>query len=165
MIDFFARLFARPQPVLSEAGPRDAAALAALHAGSFRRGWSDHEFERLLLEKSVVAHRAMAGRTLAGFVLSRIAGGEAEILSIAVAPPRRGRGLARRLLDLHLRRLAGVAVTAVFLEVDEDNRAARRLYARAGFRDVGRRPAYYSRGIPGASQAHATALVLRRDLA
>jgi [ribosomal protein S18]-alanine N-acetyltransferase len=161
MIDLLARMLARPEPVLSEAGPRDAAALAALHAASFGRGWSEDEFERLLLERSVIAHRAMSGRTLVGFVLSRLAGDEAEILSIAVATPRRGRGLARRLLDLHLRRLAGLAATAVFLEVDEDNLAARRLYARAGFRDVGRRPAYY----PRAANVEANALVLRRDLA
>jgi ribosomal-protein-alanine N-acetyltransferase len=155
------RKLARPEPVLSEARTRDAAALAALHAAAFRRGWSEDEFERLLLEKNVIAHRAMIGRAFAGFILSRLAGGEAEILSVAVAPARRGRGLARKLLDLHLRRLAGLGVGAVFLEVDEDNAPARRLYGRARFRDVGRRPAYYPRG----TQAPSNALVLRRDLA
>lgn len=161
MIDLIARMLARSEPVLSEAGPRDAAALAALHATAFGRGWSEHEFERLLTEKNVIAHRAMAGRTLAGFVLSRLASSEAEILSIAVAASRRRRGLARKLLDLHLRRLAGLGATAVFLEVEDGNVAAQRLYARAGFRDVGRRPAYYARGDKGP----ANALVLRRDLA
>jgi ribosomal-protein-alanine N-acetyltransferase len=155
------RKLARPEPALSEASARDAAAFAALHAAAFRRGWSEDELEQLLLDRSVVAHRAMAGRTLAGFIMSRLAAGEAEILSVAVAPARRGRGLARKLLDLHLRRLAGLGVTAVFLEVDEDNAPARRLYDRARFRDVGRRPAYYARG--DAAPAHA--LVLRRDLA
>jgi ribosomal-protein-alanine N-acetyltransferase len=157
----FLRWFARSEPTLSEAGMRDAAALAALHAAAFRRGWSEDEFERLLLDKTVIAHRAMIGTTLAGFIVSRLAAGEAEILSVAVAPARRGRGLARKLLDLHLRRLAGLGTTAIFLEVDEDNAPARRLYARAGFRDVGRRPAYYAHG----AQAPSNALVLRRDLA
>lgn len=156
----FLRLLARPEPVLSEAQTRDAAALAALHGAAFRRGWSEDEFERLLIDKSVIAHRAMSGRTLVGFIISRLAAGEAEILSVAVASSRRGRGLARKLLDLHLRRLAGLGASAVFLEVDEDNAPARRLYDRARFRDVGRRPAYYARG----AQAPANALVLRRDL-
>jgi ribosomal-protein-alanine N-acetyltransferase len=155
------RKLARPEPALSEASARDAAAFAALHAAAFRRGWSEDELEQLLLDRSVVAHRAMAGRTLAGFIMSRLAAGEAEILSVAVAPARRGRGLARKLLDLHLRRLAGLGVTTVFLEVDEDNAPARRLYDRARFRDVGRRPAYYARH----DAPPATALVLRRDLA
>src|SRR6185503_9266171 len=112
MIGLLTRLLGRGEPVLSEARPRDAAALASLHATSFRRGWSDGEFERLLIERNVVAHRAMTGQTLAGFILSRMAAGEAEILSVAVAEARRGRGLARALLHLHLRRLAGLGARA-----------------------------------------------------
>ena len=160
MIGMLTRLFARGEPALSEAGPRDAGAFATLHAVSFRHGWSDDEFERMLGERNVVAHRATTGRALHGLILSRFAGGEAEILSVAVASARRDRGLARALLNLHLRRLAGLGAGAVFLEVDEDNEPARRLYRRAGFREVGRRPGYYQQG----SDRPATALVLRRDL-
>jgi len=160
MIGFITRLFARGEPVLSEALPPDAAAIATLHAAPFHRGWSDGEIESLLIDRNVVAHRAMIGRRLAGFILSRQAAGEAEILSVAVAAARRGKGLSRRLLDLHLRRLSALGTRSVFLEVDEDNVPARRLYARAGFREVGRREAYY-RDRPRRSAA---ALVLRRDL-
>jgi len=156
MMRFIARLFGRAAPTLSEARPNDAAAIAALHTASFQRGWGEDEVYRLLIEKAVVAHRAMAGKTLVGFILSRLAAGEAEILSIAVAARQRGRGFARPLLDLHLRRLAGFGARAVFLEVDERNAAARALYRRAGFYDVGRRQGYYQSG--------ASALVLRRDL-
>ena len=156
----FARLFARPEPALTEAGSRDAAAFAALHGASFRRGWSEDEFERLLLDRGVLAHRAQLGSRLVGFIVSRIVAGEAEILSVAVARAQQGRGLARRLLDLHLRRLAGLGVRTVFLEVDDDNMPARRLYARSAFREVGRRDGYYPR-----SGTAGTALVLRRDLA
>jgi ribosomal-protein-alanine N-acetyltransferase len=157
----FARLFARPEPMLSEAGPRDAPALAALHGASFRRGWSEDEFERLLLDRSVLVHRATLGHQPVGFIISRLAAGEAEILSVAVARTQQGRGLARRLLDLHMRRLAGLGVRTIFLEVDDDNLPARRLYARSAFRQVGRRDGYYPR--PGS--AAGAALVLRRDLA
>ena len=157
---FFARLFARGEPALSDATPRDAAALADIHAASFRHGWSDGEFTRFLMERNVVAQRATLGRSQVGFIISRIGGGEAEILSVAVIRSQQGRGLARRLLTLHLGRLAGLGVKAVFLEVDEDNAPARRLYARAGFREVGRRPGYY----PKDGGQAATALILRRDL-
>jgi [ribosomal protein S18]-alanine N-acetyltransferase len=158
MIEIVRSLFSRGAPVLSEASARDARALAVLHAASFHRGWSDGEFEQLLFDRNVVAHRATVGRNLVGFILSRIALDEAEILSVAVASSRRGKGLARRLLDLHLRRLAGLGARTVFLEVDEGNEPARRLYRRAGFREVGRREGYYP---PGKGAA---ALVLRRDL-
>ena len=153
-------LFSRAEPALSEASVRDTAAIAALHGASFRRGWSDDEVERLIGERNVITHRAMAGAALGGFIMSRIAADEAEILSVAVARAYQGRGLARRLLDLHLRRLAGLGCRAVFLEVDENNRAAIRLYDRAGFREVARRANYY----PGAAGTAAAALVLRRDL-
>jgi ribosomal-protein-alanine N-acetyltransferase len=160
MIEIVRSLFGRSEPVLSDARPRDAAALARLHAASFRHGWSDGEFERLLIERNTVAHRAVVGRAIGGFILSRLVAGEAEILSVAVAPARRGKGIARALLHLHLGRLAGLGAQVVFLEVDEDNAPARRLYARAGFREVGRRPGYYPKGGIKA----ATALILRRDL-
>ena len=160
MIGLLSRLFARRAPALSDASVRDAPAIARLHAASFHRGWSDGEIEQMLLDRSTVAHRAMVGRSLAGFILSRMVAGEAEILSVAVASARRGHGIARALLNLHLRRLAGLGARAVFLEVDENNTAARRLYARAGFREVGRRPGYYQQG----RDKPAAALVLRRDL-
>lgn len=153
------RLFAR-EPMLSAASLHDAAAITALHAMSFRRGWSEDEVERLIGERNVVTHRAMQGSALAGFIMSRLAADEAEILTVAVARAAQGRGLARRLLDLHLRRLAGLGCRAVFLDVDENNRAAIRLYQRAGFREVARRAGYY----PAPSGQAAAALVLRRDL-
>jgi ribosomal-protein-alanine N-acetyltransferase len=156
----FSNLFARGEPTLSEAASRDAAAIAALHAASFRRGWSEQEVEGLLTDRRVITHRAMIGSTITGFIMSRLVEDEAEILSVAVARPRRGRGLARNLLNLHLRRLAALGARAVFLEVDEHNKAAIRLYDRAGFREISRRPNYY----PGAGGQAVAALVLRRDL-
>lgn len=156
MMNFVTRLFARSDPVITEARPGDAAAIAAIHAASFKRGWGEDELQQLLGDRNVVAHRVTAGSAFAGFILSRLAAGEAEILSIAIAPGWRGRGLARPLLDTHIRRLAGLGARAVFLEVDQHNAPATGLYGDAGFYEVGRRKGYYDSGT--------TALVLRRDL-
>jgi [ribosomal protein S18]-alanine N-acetyltransferase len=156
MMSLIARLFGRAKPAIAEASGRDAAAIAAVHAASFQRGWSEDEFRRLLLERNVICHRAQIGHSPVGFIPSRLVAGEAEILSVAIKPGWRGRGFSRPLLDLHLRRLAGLGTSAVFLEVDEKNAPAIRLYRKAGFYDVGRRTGYYGGG--------ATALVLRRDL-
>jgi ribosomal-protein-alanine N-acetyltransferase len=161
MIELLTRLFARGEPMLAEAKPRDTAAIATLHAASFHRGWSEEEIDRLLLDRQVVTHCATIGGRFAGFIMSRIAADEAEILSVAVATALRRKGIGRRLLDLHLRRLAGLGVRAVLLEVEENNPAARRLYRRAGFHEAGRREGYYV----DPSGNRSTALVLRRDLA
>jgi ribosomal-protein-alanine N-acetyltransferase len=156
MMRFVSSLFSRKSPTIAEARPADATAIAALHGVSFRRGWGEDEILRLLLERNVVTQRMMVGGKLIGFIMSRLAAGEAEILSVAIAPTWRGRGLSRQLLDLHLRRLAGLGIRAVYLEVGDHNAPACRLYGRAGFREVGRRQGYYEDG--------ATALVLRRDV-
>jgi ribosomal-protein-alanine N-acetyltransferase len=151
MMGLVARLIGRAEPSLGEASERDAATIAAVQTASFQRGWGEDEFRGLLVDRNVVCHR-----TLIGFILSRLVAGEAEILSVAIAPGWRGRGFSRPLLDLHLRRLAGLGARTVFLEVDEKNAPAGRLYRKAGFYDVGRRQGYYEGG--------AAALILRRDL-
>ena len=160
MINFITNLFSRGEATISEASARDSSAIASLHSASFRRGWSEQEVEGLLIDRHVIAHRAMTGGKLAGFIMSRIVEDEAEVLSVAVANRQRGRGLARQLLHLHLRRLAGLGARTVFLEVDEHNDPALRLYHRAGFHGISRRANYFS---AGSGQA-AAALVLRRDL-
>lgn len=160
MIELVRRWWKGGEARLGTAEPADAPALAALHAVSFRRGWSEEEFERLLAERNVVADMAEMAGEVAGFVITRRAAEEAEILSVAVAPARRNRGVAGRLLAVHLGRLAAGGVEKVFLEVDKDNVPARRLYDSAGFREVGQRPGYYDR----AGGPPAVALVLRRDL-
>jgi|SRR6185295_1014290 len=162
MIGFFSKLFVRTAPAVLEARPRDSSSLAAIHARSFPVGWSEPEFERLLSDQSVIAHiaRADGGRgIIVGFLLSRIVADEAEILTVAVAPSERGRGLASQLLHRHLGRLAALGVAQVFLEVGEDNRSALRLYDRAGFRQVGQRAGYYPR-----PEGTVSALTLKREL-
>jgi ribosomal-protein-alanine N-acetyltransferase len=161
MIGFISNLFGRAEPRITEASTRDASAIASLHGSSFRRGWSEQEVEGLLLDRHVIAHRAIGGAKLNGFILSRLVEDEAEILSVAVSERQRGRGLARALLNLHLRRLAGLGARTIFLEVDEHNVPALRLYQHAGFHEISRRPGYY----PSVGTTAATALILRRDLA
>ena len=139
---------------------RDAPKLAQLHGASFHRGWGEGEFEGMLSERNTLVHRLRLGRKIVGFAVSRMAADEAEILSIAVASSHRGRGLSRNLLLTHLGHLAGHGVRTVFLEVEENNQPARRLYQRAGFGVVGRRERYYQQ--PGGEQLNA--LLMRRDL-
>ena len=148
--------------------PEDAHLLPAIHGEDFARPWSEDEFETLLSQEPVFGFGAWrVGRRAeapAGFVLARLAAGEAEILTIAVGRGWRRHGLGRELMEAALRHLHGERAEALFLEVDETNAPALALYRRLGFDAVGRRPAYYER--PGAAQgaAKSAALVMRRDL-
>jgi ribosomal-protein-alanine N-acetyltransferase len=139
---------------------RDAPRLAQLHGASFHRGWGEGEFEQMLAERNTLVHRLRQGRTTIGFAVSRMAVDEAEILSIAVDARHRGRGLSRNLLLTHLGHLAGHGIRTVFLEVEENNQPARRLYHRAGFAVTGRRERYYKQA--GGEQLNA--VLMRRDL-
>ncbi|MBR0717192.1 ribosomal protein S18-alanine N-acetyltransferase [Bradyrhizobium liaoningense] len=147
-------------PVVEPASGRDTARLAQLHGASFARGWGEGEFESMMSERNTLVHRFRLGRKTIGFAVSRIGADEAEILSIAIDAARRGRGLSRALLLTHLGHLAGRGVRTIFLEVEENNQPARRLYERAGFVVVGRRERYYKQ--PDGEQLNA--LLMRRDL-
>jgi ribosomal-protein-alanine N-acetyltransferase len=89
-----------------------------------------------------------------------VAGGEAELLTLAVDPPRQGRGTGGRLVARFLAEAGRRGAARAFLEVAEDNAAARALYARAGFAVAGRRPGYYRH--PDGRRIDA--LVMGRDL-
>jgi len=93
-------------------------------------------------------------------VLARLAAGEAEILTIAVRHASRRLGLGRMLMEAVLRHLHAERAETLFLEVDETNIPALALYRRLGFREVGRRDAYYA----DREGRKSSALVMRRDL-
>ena len=75
-----------------------------------------------------------------GMLVARCAGGEAEVLTLAVVPAARRRGIGRALLA---RALAAMNGAPLFLEVAADNAAAMALYGAAGLRPCGRRRDYY----------------------
>ena len=156
----FPKLFARADATVEPANLRDAPRLSQLHRASFHRGWGTEEFEQILIERNALAHRLRLGGSTIGFIISRTAADEAEILSVAVAQKHRGRGFSRDLLRTHLGHLAGHGLKTVILEVEENNRPARALYGRAGFRVVGRRERYYK----DASGEQLNAVVMQRDL-
>lgn len=159
MMGWLSGLLSGGTPAIDLASIRDAQKLAQLHGASFHRGWGESEFESMLSERNTLVHRLRLGRKIIGFAVSRIGADEAEILSIAVDAAHRGRGLSRNLLLTHLGYLAGRGVRTIFLEVEENNQPARRLYERAGFAVVGRRERYYHQG-----GEQLNALLMRRDL-
>lgn len=129
-------------------GPAEATLLAELHAqAAADRPWSAVEYAALLHRADVRTTLALDGQGRPmGFALASLAAGEAELYEIAVAPPWRRRGIARRLLADLLAHLQTRRIAALHLEVAEDNLAARGLYAALGFVETGRRRDYYTHG-------------------
>ncbi len=138
----------------------EAETLAEIHGAAFGHAWSGEEFAALLGDRGVFAVGVRRGHRLLGFVLVRVVADEAEILTIAVRPKNRGRGVGRMLMDEALRRLHRAGAAACFLEVDRDNAAAVALYRSLGYVVAGERRNYYGSGAPG----DGTALVMRVQL-
>jgi [ribosomal protein S18]-alanine N-acetyltransferase len=90
-----------------------------------------------------VALVAESAGSVVGFAVAVLVAGEGEIESIAVANGHQRQGIGAVLLNALLEALQAAGALAIVLEVRESNRAARGLYARAGFREVGRRSGYY----------------------
>ena len=135
---------------------------ATLHAAAFPHPWAAPEFERLIGAVASVGEAAVETRSrkLLGFILSRRAADEAEVLTVAVEAAARGQGVANKILSVHLPRLRRFGVRTVFLEVGDTNTPALQLYRRFGFVEAGRRAGYYRT----ADGDRAAALVMRCDL-
>ncbi len=121
--------------------PFVAAALAALHAASFDDAWSADWIGKLMSQPGTFAIRAEGG-----FVLARSVGDESEVLTLAVAPAARRRGIGSALILAAGRHAQEQGARTLFLEVSDANKPAKSLYFRLGFRVIARRKDYYQGG-------------------
>ena len=131
--------------------------LAAIHAACFTvpRPWSAAEFSDLLKSRNIFQCDLPAG-----FALGRIAGPEAELLTLAVLPDAQGKGLGRYLVRVFETESRLRGASEAFLEVAIGNDSAIHLYRTEGYRKSGIRKDYYD----GPNGAKVTCLVMRKDL-
>ena len=137
----------------------DLSELARIHAACFTgtapRPWPEEEIAGLLSLSYVFLLNEPGG-----FLLGQAIAGEAEILTLAVAPEARRQGLARRLVTEFLREAAARGSDSAFLEVSTENAPAIALYEAAGFTKAGLRRGYYDSD----TGAKIDALVMSRPL-
>lgn len=128
------------------AGVEDADALATLHAACFGSPWDAALLRIFLGAPDCLCLLYAEGDVARGFLLIRLAADEAEILTIAVSPTVRRRGVARALLEAAIGALRSRGAKQLYLEVDEKNAAAFALYRGLGAEPVGHRASYYADG-------------------
>ncbi|UCG38125.1 MAG: ribosomal protein S18-alanine N-acetyltransferase [bacterium] len=97
-----------------------------------------------------------AREVLAGFIMGWLVADELHITNLAVDPARRRSGVAAALLQHITRDAEERGCSWCQLEVRRSNKAARSLYTRWGFREMGVRKGYYQNG--------EDAIVMGRDL-
>jgi ribosomal-protein-alanine N-acetyltransferase len=142
----------------------DVPLLERVHARAFDASWTAEDITRLMHILGGFAFLAQdpaqPDEAVAGFILARAMADDAEILTLAVAPRARRKGVASALVEASAVEAGRRGARDMFLEVAADNKPALGLYEALGFIRAGLRKAYYAR--PGGPSADA--LVLRRAL-
>ncbi len=139
---------------IREAGSADLPGILAIEREVFSDPWPASGFQAFLGELGLVSE---LGCEVVGYSFARVAGGEAEVLNLAVHPAHRLKGVGRSLLEQIIDRVAKRGANLLFLEVRASNTEAQTFYRRMGFKQVGRRPNYYAR-------PREDALILAREL-
>lgn len=146
--------------VIDNAEPSSAPLMAAVTGAAGKQPWNADELARILALPSTFGLIALADDRPLGFLLAQYAAGESEIINLAVAPVERRQGIGGALVAKAMARARVEGARTMFLEVAGDNTAARALYDRIGFVQVGIRPDYYVRGPVN----YMDALILRVEL-
>lgn len=136
----------------------DVLEVAATEQASYEYPWTEGIF-RDCLRVGYACRVLVARQELVGYAVLANGAGEAHLLNLCLRPERRREGLGRFLLDHMLEVAREAGSRRIFLEVRPSNAAARRLYARACFEEIARRPAYYPSRV-----GREDALVLALDL-
>lgn len=164
---FMAGYLAKTEFLIQPAEKQDLSRLAEIHAASFKHSWSDGELEKMFSNDNylcMVAHPPKANKSKpAGFVFTRSVLEEAEIITIATDPSIRRKGVARNLMQATIRKLEYDRKEKLFLEVDEVNKPAIKLYESLGFTKIGEREGYYSNQ-SAEDGKKSTALVMQLEL-
>ena len=145
MYDLIAPLTGR-EVLIRPAVADDVTAIAGLENETFPTPFARSHFAMSLYEPSRLLLAAQTGRGIAGYLLARVLPDEppaAEILTVAVAERERQKGVGRALMTALSRALTERSVSRSLLEVRESNTPAQKLYARCGYRQIGRRRGYY----------------------
>jgi ribosomal-protein-alanine acetyltransferase len=128
------------------ANPPDIPAMMALEKDADAAAhWPQGQYEQIFLRAEHPSRLVLVIEDAAvrGFLVARQIDAEFEIENVAVATSARRRGLGTRLVGEFLAVASHQGAKAVFLEVRESNRAARALYEKCGFMEIGHRKRYY----------------------
>ena len=132
--------------ILRNATTADAGAIGTIAARSPGAApWRDDQYRQLIaMPDEYIVLVIERESQLVGFAIARIIVDEIEIQNIAVEPASRLRGIGSQLVAKTLDVAANRSFGSALLEVRESNKAARNLYEKQGFLEVGRRAKYYS---------------------
>ena len=135
---------------------REVPQVAELEKLCFAMPWSEKSVAGELDNPLALWLVAMEGDRLAGYVGSQTVMDETDMMNLAVAPQFRRQGVGEALVNALTASLKELGSRCLTLEVRDSNEAARALYGKLGFVEVGRRRGYYR-------DPREDALILRKE--
>lgn len=119
--------------------------LSELDRQFFPTPWSKEAWENLFFDHDRLLIVLESDELVVGFCLfdKSVVDSFAHLLKILIHPQFRNRGLSKKLLKMAISNLESVSLTQFFLEVEEDNLSAQRLYTGAGFQVIHRKKDFY----------------------
>ncbi|MGD0152492.1 MAG: ribosomal protein S18-alanine N-acetyltransferase [Thermacetogeniaceae bacterium] len=121
----------------------DIAQILAIENVSFPTPWAEYAFLSELKNKFAVYYVAVHEDQVVGYAGMWLFSGEAHITTIGVHPDWRGQGLGKMFMDKMINQARDRGASTMILEVRPSNAAARYLYKKMGFRQIGCRKNYY----------------------
>ncbi len=120
-----------------------AADIIRIEKASFSAPWSDASILSAIEDDVVKCICLLKDGAVAGYAMYAFVCDEGELLNIAVDPEFRDLGLGSILLSKVIENGKESGAETIFLEVRESNTAARTLYTKFGFCEIGKRKNYY----------------------
>ena len=135
---------------------REVPQVAELEKLCFPLPWSEKSVAGELDNPLALWLVVMEGDRLAGYVGSQTVMDETDMMNLAVVPQFRRQGVGEALVNALTASLKEMGSRCLTLEVRDSNEAARALYGKLGFREIGRRRGYYR-------DPREDALILRKE--
>lgn len=134
---------------LKTAEERDLTTVAALEQ-TFAFPLSEEELHKLHKNETFRILVWKDGEEILGHCILFRVMDEAEITSVSVRKELRGQGIGTVFLTKLLEYLRTDGAKIAYLDVRESNLAARRLYQKCGFSEIGRRKRFYQKPVEDA---------------
>ncbi|MCI6165727.1 MAG: ribosomal protein S18-alanine N-acetyltransferase [Lachnospira sp.] len=112
--------------------------------------WSAHSFEDAAMTKENIYLVCECNGVIAGYCGLWTVLGEGNITNMAVDKEYRKKGIGEALMKEMEKRGRQKDVDIFFLEVRQSNAAARRLYDKMGYKEIGTRKRFYERPVEDA---------------
>ena len=139
--------------MIRRAGKQDIPSIIEIEKVSFSDPWDKKLFLDAIDSENKYLMVADLGGKIEGYIVLEKVLDEGHITDLAVGGEYRKKGVASELVNDALALARGMDIKEIFLEVRESNEAAKKLYSKFGFREIGKRKGYYPK-------ANETALVL-----